>query len=53
MVTEGDLEPFSVAYVKGWRRSVTALIVAQGVKELGVEPSELTQNYKAGQGVSA
>lgn len=37
----------SVAYIKGWRRSVTALIVAEGLRELSIDFAELTGNYKA------
>ena len=40
------LPPFSVAYIKGWRRSVSALIVAEAVRELGIE-AELRSDYKA------
>eukprot|EP00435_Cladocopium_sp_Y103_P042401 s1984_g11.t1 len=39
------LPPFSVAYIKGWRRSVSALIVAEAVRELGLE-AELRPDYK-------
>lgn len=31
------LRPFSIGYVKGWRRSVAALIVMQGFKELDID----------------
>lgn len=45
----GDLlPPFSIAYVKGWRRSVTALIVAEAIRSLQIDASELTSAYKAG-----
>ena len=30
------LPPFSVGYVKGWKRATMALIVLQAVKELGL-----------------
>jgi hypothetical protein len=39
------LPPFSVAYIKGWRRSVSALIVAEAVRELGIY-TELRPDYK-------
>lgn len=43
----GDLlPPFSVAYVKGYRRSVTALIVAEAVRCLNIL-DEVSENYKA------
>ena len=40
------LRPFSVAYVKGYRRSLTMLIVVQGIRELGIEPHELPYGFK-------
>ena len=46
--TGDTLPPFSVAYVKGWRRSVSCLIVAEAIRELRIDFSDLTQNYKAG-----
>lgn len=39
------IAPFSIGYVKGWRRSVAALVVADGVKTLGVY-DELSNEYK-------
>ena len=44
----GQLPPFSIAYVKGWRRSVTALIVAEAIRSLSIEMGDLTKNYKDG-----
>lgn len=44
--TGDTLPPFSVAYVKGWRRSVTCLIVAEAIRELRLDFADLTQNYK-------
>ena len=41
------LPPFSVAYVKGWRRSVCALIVAEGVRTLDLLEA-VSDDYKAG-----
>lgn len=40
------MPPFSVGYVKGWRRSLAALFVAAGIRALGIEFSELTSQYK-------
>ncbi|CAK9077452.1 unnamed protein product, partial [Durusdinium trenchii] len=33
------LRPFSVAYVKGWKRAVALLITLQGIRELSLEDS--------------
>ncbi|CAJ1461739.1 unnamed protein product, partial [Effrenium voratum] len=42
----GDaLPPFSVAFVKGWRRSVCALIVAEGVRTLDLLEA-VSDDYK-------
>lgn len=41
--------PFTVGYVKGWRRSVTCLIVAEGIRSLGIPLGDLSNDYKAGQ----
>ena len=43
----GMLAPFSVAFVKGWRRSLACLICCEGVKSLGIEMDELTPDFKA------
>ena len=42
------LGPFSVAYVKGWRRSVTCLIVADAIRVLGINFDSLSSEYKDG-----
>ena len=43
----GDvLPPFSVAYVKGWRRSVTCLVVADAIRTLNIDDSVLLPQYK-------
>ena len=44
----GEIPPFSVGYIKGWRRSVTALITAAAVQELHIPFEDLTGNYKVG-----
>ncbi|CAL1167352.1 unnamed protein product [Cladocopium goreaui] len=41
------LPPFSVAYVKGWRRSVSCLIICEAIKELGIDMADLSTDYKA------
>ena len=47
-LTLAGLPPFSVAYVKGWRRSLACLIVLEGIRVLGVDMEELTPAFKAG-----
>lgn len=42
------LPPFAVAYVKGWRRSLACLISCEGVRCLGLDLDELTDDFKAG-----
>lgn len=45
----GDmLVPFSVGYIKGWRRSISALIAAEGIKALNIDFAEVTNEFKAG-----
>ncbi|CAK9097739.1 FO synthase subunit 1 [Durusdinium trenchii] len=39
--------PFGVAYIKGWRRSLAALICCEGVRSLDIQLDELTDNFKA------
>ena len=41
------MPPFSVAYVKGWRRSLACLIIFEGIRVLGVDMEELTPQFKA------
>lgn len=41
--------PFTVGYIKGWRRSVTCLVVAEGIRSLGIPLGDLHHDYKAGQ----
>ncbi|CAK9079952.1 FO synthase subunit 1, partial [Durusdinium trenchii] len=41
------LRPFSIGYVKGWRRSVAALIVMQGFKELDIDLDTLPRPIRA------
>ncbi len=41
------MPPFSVAYVKGWRRSLACLIIFEGIRVLGVDMEELTPAFKA------
>ena len=40
------MRPFGVAYVKGYRRSLTMLIVVQGIRELGIEDIELPYGFQ-------
>ena len=47
LISGHTLPPFSVAYVKGWRRSVSCLIICEAIKELGIDMADLTTNYKA------
>ena len=42
----GILPPWSVGFIKGWRRSLAMLICLEGVRSLGVELAELTDNFK-------
>eukprot|EP00435_Cladocopium_sp_Y103_P058569 s586_g20.t1 len=42
------MPPFSIGFVKGWRRSLSALIICEGVKALGIDIAELTDEFKAG-----
>ena len=43
----GDLPPpFSVGFVKGWRRSVTCLVVADAIRALDIDFASLTREYK-------
>ncbi|CAK9043568.1 FO synthase subunit 1 [Durusdinium trenchii] len=46
-LVEGTLPPFSVAFVKGWRRSLSILIVCEGIRSLGIPFEELTPEFKA------
>lgn len=46
-LSPGMLPPFSIAFVKGWRRSLACLICCEGVKSLGIELDELTSDFKA------
>lgn len=41
----GLLPPFSLGYIKGWRRSCAALIVAQGIRELDLSLNVLPKEY--------
>lgn len=41
------LRPFSVAFVKGWRRSLAALICCEAIRVLEIPFDELTHNFKA------
>ena len=42
-----QIAPFSIAYVKGWRRALACLICCEGVRSLGLSPDELTSDFKA------
>lgn len=41
------IAPFSIGYVKGWRRSVCCLIALAGVKLLNIPLDELEPSFKA------
>ena len=41
------LAPFSVGFIKGWRRSLAALIICEGIRSLGIELDDLTDQFKA------
>jgi hypothetical protein len=41
------LTPFSVAFIKGWRRSLACLICCEGIKQLGITLEDLTLEFKA------
>ncbi|CAK9087502.1 FO synthase subunit 1 [Durusdinium trenchii] len=41
------LAPFSVAYVKGWRRCTTLLCAFCGIKALGIDLALIPSNFKA------
>ncbi len=43
---EDLLRPFSVAYVKGWRRSLACLMCLEAVRSIGLPLDELTNNFK-------
>ena len=46
-VASGDiLPPFSIAFVKGWRRSLAALICAEGVRALNINVGDLSTKFK-------
>lgn len=44
---DDQMPPFSVAYVKGWRRSLACLICCEAVRTLGISLEELTSEFKA------
>lgn len=44
--TGEGITPFAVGYVKGWRRCVTALIVAEAVRKLQIDFESLTEDFK-------
>ena len=44
----GMLRPFCVAFVKGWRRSLAALICCEAIRSLGIDFAELTDVFKVG-----
>lgn len=48
LTDSGDfLRPFSLAFVKGWRRSVTCLIALEGIRSLGIALDEVPKELKA------
>ena len=44
----GLLPPFSVGFIKGWRRSLAALIICEGIRSLGIEIADLTDTFRVG-----
>ena len=40
------LRPFSVAFMKGWRRSVTCLIALEGIRTLQISLDDISDNLK-------
>ncbi|CAE7336876.1 unnamed protein product [Symbiodinium sp. CCMP2592] len=42
------LRPFSIAYIKGWKRAVSLLILLAGVRELGLE-DQIPHHVRASQ----
>lgn len=41
------LAPFSIAYVKGWRRGLAALILIEGIRCLGIPIEDVVPAFKA------
>lgn len=41
------LAPFSIAYVKGWRRALAALILIEGITCLGIPIEDMVPAFKA------
>ena len=47
MIFLGDcLPPFSVAFVKGWRRTLSCMIACEGIRRLSVPLDQLTEKFK-------
>ena len=45
----GDmLPPFSISYIKGWRRSLACLLCCEGIRTLGIDMADVTDAFKAG-----
>ena len=42
------MPPFSIGYVKGWRRSTTLLAVLCGIKALEIQLDDVPATFKAG-----
>ena len=40
-----DLPPFSVAFVKGWRRATALLSIIAGIKELEIPVEEIPRHF--------
>lgn len=43
----GILPPFSVGFIKGWRRSLSALIICEGIRSMGIPLEDLADVFKA------
>jgi hypothetical protein len=40
------LPPFSVAFVKGWRRSLAMLIICEGIRSIGIDLADVDSVFK-------
>lgn len=40
------LPPFSVAFVKGWRRSLAMLIICEGIRSIGIDLADVDSGFK-------
>ena len=44
----GTLTPFSIGFVKGWRRSLVCLTLLEAIYTLKIDINDLTTNFKVG-----